>query len=81
MKLKGNELDITLRKYRAVQARFKVLYHTDRLRRDDAYKKLCEEFFISQSRLFYILGLDIPNEEQEGDKNQLKLWEIDKKTE
>lgn len=49
----------TMRKYRAIHARYQHLYNIERRRIDDVQQQLCEEFFLSQSRLMLILKLEL----------------------
>jgi len=43
----------TIKKYLAIQRRYKELYNKERLRRDDVMKKLMEEFFIQNEVTIY----------------------------
>jgi hypothetical protein len=49
----------TVKKYKALQMRFKVLYEDERRRLDDVEQMLCNEFFISVSRVYIILNCDL----------------------
>lgn len=49
----------TRKKYLAIQARFKELYEVERRRLDDVHNILCEEFFLSLSRIYIILGTEL----------------------
>jgi hypothetical protein len=49
----------TVKKYKALQSRFKVLYEDERRRLDDVEQMLCNEFFISVSRVYIILNCDL----------------------
>jgi hypothetical protein len=59
--------DVTVRKYRAIQKAFKKYYEEDRMRIDDCFKIIMQEYFIiSQPTLERILRTDLPPEvEQE----------------
>lgn len=50
----------TVLKYRAIQNRYSELYNRDRLRLDDVEKRLCQEFFLSKTRVMAILKMDLP---------------------
>ena len=49
----------TVARYRAVQARFKILYDQKRLRYDDCVKKLAAEFFLSETYVMRILAMEL----------------------
>jgi len=49
----------TRKKYEAIQARFKQLYEVERRRLDDVHNILTEEFFLSLSRIYLILGTEL----------------------
>lgn len=49
----------TLRKYRAMQERFRELYHVRRLRIDDVYEQLGEEFFMQPASITRALSADV----------------------
>ena len=51
----------TIIKYRAIQARYKELYHRDRKRIDDVYKQLGKEFFVSARWIEEILRMELPD--------------------
>jgi hypothetical protein len=52
--------DTTIRKYRAIQERYKELYHVQQLRGDVVMSKLQEEFFIAEINTIYrILNTEI----------------------
>lgn len=53
----------TLNRYLAIQARFKQLFESERLRYDDVINKLCAEFFIRESTLFKILKKELNDKE------------------
>lgn len=65
----------SLKKYRAIQARFKELYDGRRIRIDDVYQVLCKEFFISEIRLYEIMRLDLPEVMPPRDPNQIALFD------
>lgn len=50
----------TIKKYRAIQDRYRVLYNEQRRRLDDVEKLLCDEFFLSPGRIYIILNLELP---------------------
>jgi hypothetical protein len=50
-----------LRKYRAVQERFRYLYDIERVRLDDVYRKVEDQFFITRDRIDRILKMELPN--------------------
>ncbi len=52
----------TKRKYIAIQDRFKHLYDVERKRIDDVETSLCEQFFLSRSRLQIILKMNLVEE-------------------
>jgi len=64
----------SLKKYRAIQARFTELYHEHRIRIDDVYERLSREFFISEIRLTEIMRLDLPEKMPPTDPNQLTMF-------
>jgi len=64
----------SLIKYRAIQNRFKELYDGHRIRVDDVYEKLGEEFFLSEIRLYEILRLDLPKRATAKDPAQISLF-------
>lgn len=49
----------TREKYKAVQDRYKQLYHVKRMRVDDVYEKLAQEFFISVRWVEEVLRMDL----------------------
>lgn len=49
----------TIDKYKAVQARYKHLYHTKRLRIDDVYQQLAKEFYFSVRWVEEVLRMDL----------------------
>lgn len=49
----------TMRKYKAIQRRFRHLYDVERLRIDDVEQQLCDEYFLSRHQIMYILNLDL----------------------
>lgn len=49
----------TLRKYKAIQARYQHLYNIERKRIDDVETQLCNEFFLSRHRVLIILKMEI----------------------
>ncbi len=65
-----------IRKWTAVQARFKELYDVERLRIDDVYDRLAEEFFISADQVHFIMrqDLEVSEEIAEPGPNQLDLF-------
>ncbi len=50
----------TRAKYVAIQQRFRHLYEVERRRLDDVHDILCREYFLSLSRIYIILGTNIP---------------------
>lgn len=64
----------SLKKYRAIQQRFKELYDGQRIRVDDVYDILSREFFISEIRLTEIMRLDLPEKTPPADPNQLLMF-------
>lgn len=52
----------TVKKYRAIQERYKVLYHEQRRRLDDVEEILTKEFFLSPGRIYIILNLELKQE-------------------
>jgi len=55
----------TRAKYKAVQARYQVLYKKQRIRHDDVIQMLQEEFFLSEQRIYKILRIELEDEEEE----------------
>lgn len=55
----------TRAKYKAVQARYKVLYKQQRIRHDDVIQMLQEEFYLSEQRIYKILRIELEDEEEE----------------
>lgn len=52
--------ETTIKKYTAIQARYKELYDVSRLRHDDVIKKLMDEFFIAHEvTIWRILRTDL----------------------
>lgn len=49
----------TLKKYKAIQNRYKHLYHVERKRIDDVYNQLAEEFFMSVRWIEEVLRMDL----------------------
>jgi hypothetical protein len=64
----------TLKKFRAIQARFKHLYDVERRRIDDVQEILAREFFLSEIRIYEVLRLDLPEQVQPRDPNQLTIF-------
>lgn len=57
---------ITIRKYRAIQKRYKELYDIKRFRYDDVMNKLKDEFFIVDTKTIQrILRTDLSDIEKE----------------
>lgn len=64
----------TIRKYRAIQNRYRELYHDMKLRSDYSVETIMNEFYISQSTTVYrILNTTLPDQEINKDPNQLEL--------
>lgn len=56
---------ITIKKYRAIQSRFKILYEGERRRYDDVITMLKDEFFIDhENTVMRILRTDLPAENE-----------------
>lgn len=49
----------TLRKYEAIHARYQHLYNVERKRIDDVETQLCNEFFLSRTRVLIILKMEL----------------------
>lgn len=65
----------TIRKYRAIKARFNELYNTHRIRYDDVIEKLMDEFFIMDSKtISRILSTDLPDTIPPRDPNQMEMF-------
>jgi len=65
----------TIKKYRAIQERFKVLYDVNRLRYDDCIDKLMEEFYIeSRPTLSRIMCMELPELPPESDPAQMTIF-------
>lgn len=64
----------SLKKYRAIQDRFKELYDGHRIRIDDVYNTLSREFYISEIRLYEIMRLDLPEVLPPRDPNQISMF-------
>ena len=66
--------DTTIRKYRAIQSRYRQLYHEQKIRSDYSVEMIMDEFYIAQSTTVYrILGTELPDKPPFKDPNQLEL--------
>jgi hypothetical protein len=64
----------TIRKYKAIQIRYKQLYHEQSIRSDKSIEIIMDEFYIAQSTTVYrILNTTLPDEVIYKDPNQLEL--------
>lgn len=66
-----------IRKWTAVQNRFKELYDGERLRIDDVFDRLADEFYISVDQVHHIMRQDlpeVPEEKPDPAPNQLDLF-------
>lgn len=62
---------ITVKKYRAIQTRFKYYYNSKRIRYDDCIKKIMEEFFIAhEGTVIRILNTELPDEVETADDDK-----------
>ena len=52
----------TVNKYRAIQARYQLLYNVERMRFDDCIRRLSEEFFISETTVRRVIVSEISGE-------------------
>ncbi len=66
---------LTKRRYKIYQRRFNQLHEEQRLRIDDCYRTVCEEYAISEVTLIRALNMDIPDEPVPVNPNQLSLFQ------
>jgi len=67
--------EVTRRKYRSIQNRFKELYNVKRVRYDDVIAQLMEEYFIMHpDTISKILNTEVPEGEVYVDPNQMKMF-------
>jgi hypothetical protein len=64
----------TIEKYAEIQAVYKELYDSRRLRIDDVLQQLSERFFLSQTTVERILGKDITLLKKENNEKQMTLF-------
>lgn len=54
----------SLEKYRAIQKRYKDLYHGERKRIDDVHRQLAKEFFCSVRWVEEVLRMELPEQDK-----------------